>query len=286
MKIIKSNNELQMLCQLLKDKAYVIMDTEFCRRKTYFPVLSLIQIAHQHEAFVIDCLAPNFDIKILEVILFNANILKVFHGCKQDLEIIFHKFAKVPYPIFDTQIAAGICELGPELSLSKLAVQFLGIEIDKTTRYSNWLVRPLTEEQIRYAFCDVIHLQNIYQGIAALINTKEKQQLMNIAIDGLSKKDNFIHKPENAWLKVKGIKKNKAHLAAIKKLAAWRELKARVVDLPRTHLLKDEALIAIAKNNPLSLKELKAIKQIGENVFAYNVEQELMSVLVENLRQD
>ncbi len=278
MKIIKSNNALLSLCKLLQSKPYVIMDTEFCRRKTYFPILSLIQLAHEGEAFIIDCLAPNLDISILSLILFDAGILKIFHGCQQDLEIIFYKFAKIPYPIFDTQIAANICELGRELSLAKLAAKFLGLEIDKTTRYSNWLVRPLSREQISYAFCDVIYLQDIYIAMSLLIDSQEKKDLMNLAIEKLSK--NFTNNSENAWLKVKGIKKHQEYLADIKKLAIWRELKAREVDLPRTHLLKDEALIAIAKNKPLSLKELKAIKQIGENVFTHKLEQELMSVFL------
>jgi len=133
----------------LKQKVLAI-DTEFIRDNTYYPILSLVQIAGENFAAAIDPLS-NIDMKPIWELLTNENILKVFHSGRQDIEIFLNLTGEIPKPIYDTQIAAMFCGLGDQVGYERLVDRFLGLSINKENQFTNWLQRPLTKSQIDYA---------------------------------------------------------------------------------------------------------------------------------------
>lgn len=160
---IQTTEELNLLCQRLADHQFVTVDTEFIREKTYWPQLCLIQIASIDEAVCIDPLAKGIDLQPLFELMQNKNVVKVFHAARQDIEIFYHLNAKTPFPVFDTQLAAMVCGFGESVSYQNLVQKLLGIELDKSMRFTDWSRRPLSEKQIRYALADVTHLRDIYK---------------------------------------------------------------------------------------------------------------------------
>jgi ribonuclease D len=280
MKIISNNTQLSSLVQRLQHNKYIIIDTEFIRSNTYYPILCLMQIADDKDEFIIDALSQDIDLALMNEILFNSNIIKIFHSCKQDIDVILTRFGKIIYPIFDTQIAANICGLGQEMSLASLANQLLDISIDKSIRYSDWSQRPLSDQQLNYAVNDVIYLRDIYYKIIKLMD-EEKTIAMNDVVTKLSQITNYINPPSDAWIRLKKIRRPASLLPLIKKLASWREINAQKYNIPRKHLLKDLALIEIAKTTPISVRHLKKIHDIGEYIFEYDLAEELILLILD-----
>jgi ribonuclease D len=280
MEIINNNIQLAKLVERLKHHKYIIIDTEFMRSNTYYPILCLIQIADDDSEFIIDCLSDDIDLSYMNDILFNPKITKIFHSCKQDIDVILTKFGKIPHPIFDTQIAANVCGIDPEISLANLSSRLLDISIDKSSRYSDWSQRPLSDDQLQYAVNDVIYLRQIYYKIIKLMNV-EKTTAMNEVVRKLSQLHNYINLPEDAWVRLKKIRRPAILLPMIKKLSFWREINAQKHSIPRKHLLKDLALIEIAKTMPVSIKHLKKIHDIGDHIFEYDLAEDLLLMILD-----
>ena len=279
MQIITDNQHLEELCQSLSNCPFVTVDLEFIREKTYFPLLCLIQIASDDQAAIIDPLAEGLNLQSFFDLMKNPNITKVFHSCRQDVEIIYELSGIIPQPLFDTQVAAMVCGFGESISYERLVKAVVGIELDKTDRLSNWQLRPLDEHQLQYAVGDVTHLVKIYHFLTEEMKKKGRTHWIDEEMEILSKGETYIIPPEEAWLKIKHRSHNAKVLSALRDLAAWRELRARDKNVPRQNILKDDILIMIATAFPQNKDELMQIRGMRKDVAVGKLADEMLEVL-------
>ena len=166
MKLITETNELTHYCERLAKAPYITVDTEFLREKTFWPRLCLVQLAGPGDELIVDPLAPGIDLSPLYELMANTAVLKVFHAARQDVEIFHHDGGVIPKPMFDTQVAAMVCGFGDSVGYDTLARKISKVHIDKSSRFSDWSVRPLSERQLKYAMQDVTHLRGVYEWLA------------------------------------------------------------------------------------------------------------------------
>lgn len=254
---INTNTDLIKFCDSLAKASFISVDTEFLRTKTYYPKLCLIQIATETHAVIIDALA-GLDLEILRPIFQNPRIIKIFHSAKQDLEILYLLYNELPVNIFDTQIAACFYSIGNSISYEELVKDILGVELDKSHSLSDWTKRPLSDKQIEYAYSDVTYLNKIYPKLIDILSSNKRLSWVIEENDALNKIENFITNKDKAWLKLKETQGIQINLV-IKRLAAWREKKAQIADLPRNHYLPEICLYELAKYLPITLAELRKI---------------------------
>ena len=239
---------------------FVAVDTEFMREKTYYPQLCLIQISDGKTAFAIDPLASDIDLAPLWALMKNPAITKVFHAGGQDMEIFLHLMGSLPTPFYDTQLAAMVCGLGDQVGYDKLVKAMLNIDIDKTSRFTDWSRRPLTDRQIAYALDDVIHLARLYPMIHARLDRENRTHWLDEEYAKSSDPATYITKPDQAWQRLKIRNMRPAALLRLMHLAAWREQQAQKRDLPRNRIMRDETLIDLAGSNPKTQSEFGKIR--------------------------
>ena len=261
--IITSQAHLDNAISIIADGALFAIDTEFMREKTYYPQLCLIQIAGNGVHFAIDPLVDGLDLSGLWQLLADERIIKVFHAGRQDIEIFYHLTGDVPRNIFDSQIAAMVCGLGDQVGYDKLVQHFLGKVIDKSSRFTDWSKRPLTQKQISYALDDVIHLEKIYPLLCKELEANNKMSWIADEAQVLASKSTYEIDPDIIYKRVK-IRTNKPLvLNRLKHLAAFRETECQKRDLPRGRFLKDETLMDLAATGPKSPDALGKIRGIG-----------------------
>jgi ribonuclease D len=256
MTIIADNQKLAEFCRLQAGADYVTVDTEFIRDNTYWPQLCLIQIAGSEQAAVIDPLAPGLDLSPVLGLLADHRVLKVFHAARQDVEIFYHLSGKVPEPIFDTQVAAMVCGFGEQASFENLAQKLAGIAIDKSSRFTDWSHRPLSERQIRYALDDVVHLRPIYERLDRQLDQNGRAPWLTEEMAVLTDPATYRIDPAESWRRLKVRAGKPRFLMVLKEIAAWREEEAQRRDLPRNRLIRDEALLEIAAHVPTTVDDL------------------------------
>lgn len=263
---IETTDQLESLCLELSTKTWIAVDTEFLREKTYKPQLCLIQVASDEHLACIDPLALD-NIDVFLDVLFDRNILKVFHAASQDLEIFYWLRGEVPGPLFDTQIAAPLLGHNEQIGYGNLVKGALGIDLAKSHSRADWTRRPLPAVQLNYAMDDVIYLCQLYTQMNEALESRNRLVWLEQDFTGLES-SNLYNKPAaDMWLKVRGVQKYKGKtLSAIQKLAEWREIVAKESDLPRNWLLKDEIIIDIARQLPDSVPELKHIRGLSESI--------------------
>ncbi len=265
---INTEEQLEKLCAQISKEPWLALDTEFLREKTYYPKFCLLQIATPEWVACVDPIAlPKLD-KLFEI-LYNPQIVKVFHSSRQDLEIFYQLTGKLPSPIFDTQIAAPLLGFQENPGYAMLVSSFLNINLNKAHTRADWSKRPLTEAQIEYAADDVIYLCQIYQIILKKLASLGRADWLKDDFAELENNELYEVNPEKAWVKIKG--KNKLtgkQLSIIQALAEWRETTAQKEDRPKTWLLRDEMLFDIAKLQPETAAELTAIRGINERVIS------------------
>ena len=261
---INTPEQLATLCEQIKKESWLALDTEFLREKTYYPKFCLLQIATPEWVACVDPIAlPNLD--VLFEVLSNTDIVKVFHSCRQDLEIFFQASGKLPAPIFDTQVAAPLLGFQDNPGYAMLVSSFLGINLNKAHTRADWSKRPLTPSEIEYAADDVIYLCQIYQIMVQKLTELGRIDWLTQDFAELSNPEQYKVDPEKAWFKVKG--KNKLtgkQLSIIQTLAAWREKTAQAEDRPKSWLLRDELLFDLAKLQPETVPELAGVRGINE----------------------
>lgn len=250
MRLITETAELTEACHALAAGPFVAVDTEFMRETTYWPRLCLIQAAAPGAEALIDPLAPGLDLKPFLDLMANTAILKVFHAARQDLEIFFNLMDALPHPIFDTQIAAMATGLGDSIAYDGLVQAVLKRRIDKSSRFTDWSRRPLSEAQLAYALADVTHLRDLYPIMAADLAQKNRAHWLDEEHAAMTDPDNFDTTPENAWKRLKLRKVTPDYLLGLQVAAEWRERQAQARDTPRARVLKDEALYEIAEQRP------------------------------------
>lgn len=254
--LITMTEDLKRFCDSLKDETYVTVDTEFLRERTYYAKLCLVQLGGPHEAVAIDPLADGIDLTPLFELLDNPKILKVFHAARQDVEIFVNLTGRVPTPIFDTQIAAMVCGFGESASYETLATTLAKAKIDKSSRFTDWSNRPLTERQVEYALADVTHLRIVYEKLVAKIQKTNRADWVQEEMEVLTSLDTYQIDPYEVWKRLKLRTDKPRRRAILREITAWREMEAQRANLPRGRVLKDEALLEIASHAPTNAAEL------------------------------
>jgi len=263
MTLITTTDALEAFCQSLAGAEYITVDTEFLREKTYWPQLCLVQIAGPDGAVAIDPLAEGMDLTALYAVMDDPAILKVFHAARQDVEIFWHLSGRIPTPLFDTQVAAMVCGFGESVGYETLVTKLAGARIDKSSRFTDWSHRPLTERQLTYALSDVIHLRPAYEKLKRRLARSDRSHWLEEEMAILTDPRTYQVDPETSWLRLK-VRTNKPRfMAVLKELAAWREREAQRRDLPRSRVLRDEALLEIAAHAPTNIDDLARTRGMG-----------------------
>ena len=263
MKLITKTEDLAEFCKSLADAEFVTVDTEFMRERTYWPKLCLAQVAGPHDAAAIDTLAEGIDLGPLDELMANERVLKVFHAARQDLEIFYLRMNKVPQPLFDTQVAAMVCGHGEAASYESLATRLAKAKIDKSSRFTDWSRRPLSERQITYALSDVTHLRVVYEKLSQHLDKTGRLPWIAEEMAVLNDPATYRADPEQAWRRLKPRGASPRLLATLTEVAAWRERTAQRIDIPRQRLLRDEQLLEIASHGPKTIDDLAATRGLG-----------------------
>jgi ribonuclease D len=269
MRIVTTTPELKDLVAELTGAPYLALDTEFMRDQTYWPKLCLIQVASSDIEAIIDPLADGIDLAPFYELLKSPAVVKVLHAARQDIEIFHHQGGMIPDPLFDSQIAAMVCGFGDAASYETLCRKIAHVEIDKSSRFTDWSRRPLSQKQLDYAVGDVTHLRTIYEFLKRKLDDTGRADWVQEEIAALQDPALYALHPEIAWKRLKPRTANKRFLAMLASLAAWREREAQERDIPRGRVLKDEALSEIAAHPPESTEALERIRAVPKG-FAHS----------------
>jgi ribonuclease D len=281
-KLITTTQELTEICGRLSKADFICVDTEFMRESTYWPELCLIQIADAKEAAAIDPKAPGIDLSpLLDLLVDNEDVLKVFHAGGQDVEIIYNLTGKTPHPIFDTQIAMMAISQSEQIGYSNLVEAWLGLTIDKGARFTDWSRRPLTDRQIEYAIGDVTHLAKIFPKMLQRLIKTGRGEWLDAEMEKLADPENYRNDANNAWLKIKAAGRNPAMLGRLKALAAWRELEAQDKNIPRGRIARDETLADIASHPPKHQADLAKVRGLSPGWKDNEIGKRLMQAIEE-----
>ena len=259
MRTITTTAELETYCQEAANHPYVTVDTEFLRERTYFSKLCLIQLAmpgtDDSGAVLVDPL-DGLSLEPLYDLFRNENVVKVFHAARQDLEIFCVDAQVIPQPLFDTQVAAMVCGFGEQVGYETLVRKITYQPLDKTSRFTDWSRRPLSDAQAKYALADVTHLRQIYEFLAQKLEETGRARWVAEELEILTNPETYVTQPEDAWKRVKTRTNSPKFLAVVRELAAFREEFARNRNVPRNRVYKDDALVELASNKPKTLEEL------------------------------
>ena len=262
--LISTTEALTDLCGRLAKADFICVDTEFMRENTYWPELCLIQIADTEEAAAIDPMAPGIDLKpLLDLLVDNEDVLKVFHAGGQDVEIIYNLTKRTPHPIFDTQIAMMAISQSEQIGYSNMVESWLGLVIDKGARFTDWSRRPLDDRQIDYAIGDVTHLAKIFPRILKRLIKTGRGVWLDAEMEKLADPENYRNDPGSAWLRIRASGRNPAMLGRLKALAAWREAEAQDKNIPRGRIVRDETLADIASHPPKHQADLAKVRGLS-----------------------
>ncbi|MFV1442467.1 ribonuclease D [Phaeobacter sp. JH20_36] len=260
MKTLTSTEELQAFCEAAAQHAYVTVDTEFLRERTYYSKLCLIQLAFsgdgETDAVLVDPLADGISLEPLYALFRNENVVKVFHAARQDLEIFWVDAQVFPKPLFDTQVAAMVCGFGEQVGYETLVRKIAKQGVDKTSRFTDWSRRPLSEAQKTYALADVTHLRQIYEHLAAELQRTERAHWVAEELQVLTDPATYDVDPQEAWRRVKTRTNSGKFLAIVRELAAFRESYAKTNNVPRNRVFKDDALVELASTKPKNSSDL------------------------------
>jgi ribonuclease D len=261
--LITTSQALAGFVDHLKQQPFIAVDTEFMRENTYWPELCLIQVASSEEAAAIDPLA-DIDLKpLLDLLVEDQEVLKVFHAGGQDLEIVHNLTGKTPYPLFDTQIAAMALGHGEQIGYSNLIESLLGHSLDKGARFTDWSRRPLDKRQIDYAIADVTHLATIFPKMVDKLRRNGRGAWLDEEMERLADPSSFAFEPQDAWKRLKLPSRNPAVLGRLKAVAAWRETEARSKNMPRGRIVKDDTLSEIVLHPPKTQDDLGKIRGLS-----------------------
>jgi len=281
MDMIVSTDALAAFCTRAAGFDYVTVDTEFLRETTYWPKLCLIQAATDDEAVLIDPLVPGLDLEPFYELLANEKVRKVFHAARQDIEIFVKATGKVPANIFDTQVAASVCGFGDSVSYDNLVRSITNVELDKSSRFTDWSARPLSEKQKVYALADVTHLRDVYQALLKQVDDTGRWDWVEDELAVLESIHTYVVQPEHAWERLKARLNKPRDVAALKALAAWRERRAQETDQPRSRILKDDALIELAMQRPLAAEAFDKLRAVQRGFGRSTAAGEIVNMLKE-----
>jgi ribonuclease D len=286
MRFITTTQDLSDLCRRLGSQSFVAVDTEFIREQTFWPRLCVVQLAAPGEEAIVDPLAPGIDLAPFYALMANPDVVKVFHAARQDLEIVWTQAKLIPHPIFDTQVAAMVCGFGESVSYVNLVKQVTGHSVDKTSRFTDWARRPLSDKQLTYALADVTHLRDIYKRLKAELEATGRVRWLDEEMAELTSPETYETRPENAWRRLKLRVKNRKGLAVLIELAAWRERMAQGLDVPRNRVLRDEALYDIANSAPTETAQLSQLRSLSEGFARSSRAKDIVEAVKRGLKRD
>lgn len=287
MQLITTTRALSDLCDRLGQQDFVTVDTEFIREQTFWPKLCLLQLAGPGgDEAVVDPLAPGLELAPFFKLLANERVVKVFHAARQDLEIVWIQAKLMPKPIFDTQVAAMVCGFGESVSYVNLVKQTTGKDLDKSSRFTDWARRPLSERQLAYALGDVTHLRDVYMRLKTELEQTGRARWLDEEMSELIDPATYETKPEDAWRRLKLRVKNRKSLAVLIELAAWRERAAQSMDVPRNRVLRDEALYDIANQSPTDAAKLGELRTLSDGFARSARAREIIEVVKQGLERD
>ncbi|MEP2680513.1 MAG: ribonuclease D [Sulfitobacter sp.] len=260
MKTITTTADLAQFCEEAARHDYVTVDTEFLRERTYYSKLCLVQLAmpgtDDSNAVLVDPLADGISLEPLYDLFRDTSVVKVFHAARQDLEIFYVDAKVFPEPLFDTQVAAMVCGFGEQVGYETLVRKIAHETLDKTSRFTDWSRRPLTDAQKTYALADVTHLRQIYEFLARKLEQTGRARWVAEELETLLSPDTYVTQPQDAWKRVKTRTNSPKFLAIVRELAAFREDYARTRNIPRNRVFKDDALVELASLKPSNGEEL------------------------------
>ncbi|MBP6545276.1 MAG: ribonuclease D [Phenylobacterium sp.] len=280
---ITTTAELAAYCDKIKGQPFVAVDTEFMRETTYWPKLCLIQAAAPNAECVIDPLAEGLDLEPFLEILRDESIEKVFHAARQDVEI-FNNLKAMPRPLFDTQVAGMAAGYGEQIAYDALVRQMLKIELDKSSRFTDWARRPLSEAQLTYALADVTHLAALYPMLKARLEKEGRLGWVHDEMQNLCDPAVYDVEPENAWKRLKPRRHTSKYLAVYKAVAAWRERTAQHRDQPRGRILKDEAIDELATQAPTDAGAIDRMRSVPKGFSGSRFGPDLLDAIKEALK--
>ena len=261
MKTLTTTKELAAYCVSAARHPYVTIDTEFLRERTYYSKLCLIQLAvpgdnDEEDAVLVDVLSGKLKLDPLLELFRDESVVKVFHAARQDLEIFFFEGGVFPKPFFDTQVAAMVCGFGEQVGYETLVRKICKLPLDKSSRFTDWSRRPLSERQQAYALGDVTHLRGIYEFLAQRIKATNRVKWVEEELEMLTQPTTYIVEPHEAWRRVKTRTNSGRFLAIIRELARFREDYAQGRNVPRSRVYKDDAMLELASTKPKTLSDL------------------------------
>ena len=280
---ITTTAELQAFCDKIKGQPFVAVDTEFMRETTYWPMLCLIQAATPDAEAVIDPLAEGMDLEPFLQVLRDPSIEKVFHAARQDVEI-FHNLKAMPRPLFDTQVAGMGAGFGEQIAYDALVRHMLKIELDKSSRFTDWARRPLTDAQLTYALADVTHLARLYPMLKQRLEKEGRLAWVTDEMQNLCDPALYDVEPENAWKRLRPRKNTVKYLAVYKAVAAWRERTAQLRDQPRGRILKDDAIDELATQAPTDAGQVDRLRSVPKGFSGSRFGPDLLAAIKEALR--
>ncbi|WP_370401590.1 ribonuclease D [Sulfitobacter sp. JB4-11] len=260
MRTLTTTADLSAYCEEAAKHPYVTVDTEFLRERTYYSKLCLVQLAmpgtDDSNAVLVDPLANGISMAPLYKLFRDTSVVKVFHAARQDLEIFFVDDAVFPEPLFDTQVAAMVCGFGEQVGYETLVRKICHTGVDKTSRFTDWSRRPLSDAQKRYALADVTHLRQIYEFLSEKLAESGRARWVEEELEILTNPATYTTAPNDAWKRVKTRTHSARFLAIVRELAAFREEYAQARNVPRNRVYKDDALVELAGLKPTTLDEL------------------------------
>lgn len=284
MELIETTSDLILACERLRGQDYIAIDTEFLRETTYWPKLCLIQVAASDIELIIDPILNNMDLSPLLEIMLDETITKVFHAPRQDIEIFYRLMkGKLPIPVFDSQTAAMALGLGEQVAYDTLVKSLLGHTVDKSSRFTDWSRRPLTENQLNYAIADVTHLRDMYPIMLERLNKLNRLEWISEEMESISNPLTYDTTPTNAWKRMKPKRFSAEYLAAFYAVTTWREWFAQEKDIPRGRVLKDDGIFEIAEQKPKNIEALDRLRAVQKGFSKSSAASTLLEALNEAL---
>lgn len=279
MKVITKTSDLKDLCERAAQETFVTFDTEFVRETTYWSQLCLIQLGLSEEAFIIDPLSKELDLRPFFELLQNPHLVKVVHSGRQDVEIFYHMSGQIPARLFDTQIAAMVCGFGESVGYDVLVQSYAKVSLDKSSRYTHWAQRPLTEKQLDYALGDVTHLRVIYEKLYAKLVKEDRLHWLEEELAILTDPKTYEIDPYNVWKRIKVRSPKPRMLGILREIAAWREFTAQRRNVPRGRILRDETMLELAAAAPKTRDELNRMRGMAAFLSEKNRGEELLALI-------
>jgi ribonuclease D len=286
MDLISTTDELTEACSRMAAQPFVTIDTEFLRETTYYPLLCVAQMASSEETVVIDTLATGLDLTPFFALMANEGVVKVFHAARQDIEIVWNMAKTIPHPIVDTQVAAMVLGYGDSISYDQLVQRITGDALDKSHRFTDWTRRPLTDAQIAYAVSDVTHLRDVYLKLAADLKKRGRSNWVEAEMEVLTSPETYRADPERAWERLKNRVRKPKELAVLIEVAGWREREAQTRDVPRGRVIKDEVVVDIAVQAPMTVERLGQLRSLPKGFERSRWGEQIVDAVKRGLERD